>query len=71
MALTFNTLNQLETLLTSERITYKGSEVRALGELLNEIARERGEALKALRVVSQPGLQGAQSAYNAQASAGD
>jgi hypothetical protein len=52
MSLTLNTLNQLEALLTSERITYRGSEIQALGDILKEVARERAEVTKALRVVS-------------------
>lgn len=57
MALTLKTLRDIEALLTSDRIAYKGSEVQALVDVLNEIARERTEATKALRVVPQPAMQ--------------
>ena len=54
MALTLKTLRDIEGLLTSDRMTYKGSEIRPLVDILNEIAREQAEAAKALRVVPNP-----------------
>jgi hypothetical protein len=54
MAITLKTLRDIEALLTSDRVTYKGSEVRPLVDILNEITREQVEATKALRVVPTP-----------------
>jgi len=62
VALTLKTLRDIESLLTSDRMTYKGSEIRPLVDILNEIARDQAEATRALRVVpdnTNSALQGA------------
>jgi hypothetical protein len=70
VAITLKTLRDIESLLTSDRMTYKGSEVRPLVDILNEIAREQAEATKVLRVVPQQPLSGEQGGYNEQAAIG-
>lgn len=51
MALPLTTLRDIEALLTSERISYKGIEIQRVSQILLEISREQAEATKTLRVV--------------------
>jgi hypothetical protein len=54
MALTLNTLREIEALLTSDRVTYRGSELRPVMNILAELGREQAEAVRSLRVVPTP-----------------
>lgn len=40
MALSFNALTQIHSILTSERMTYKGSEIHLLFGVLSEVTQE-------------------------------
>lgn len=51
MALTLNTLKNLDALLNSDRISYKGSELTAMFDIIKELRTEQAEVSKVLRVV--------------------
>lgn len=60
MALTLATLTQVHSILTSERMSYKGTEIAGLFAVLNEVERElnriqmeRGQQNLQSRVVPQ------------------